>query len=76
MQSPRAVFLNAALLTPMHARTDPDEAATRETIEPDGWLYTGDVAVADEEGHFFVVDRKKDMIITGGCNVYRLQRQA
>ena len=45
-------------------------AATRETIEPDGWLHSGDVAVADEEGHFFVVDRKKDMIITSGYNVY------
>ena len=44
--------------------------ATAETIEPDGWLHTGDVAVADDEGHFFIVDRRKDMILTGGYNVY------
>ena len=44
--------------------------ATADTIEPDGWLHTGDVAVADDEGHFFIVDRRKDMILTGGYNVY------
>ena len=36
----------------------------------DGWLYTGDIARTDEDGFFFLVDRKKDMIITGGLNVY------
>jgi long-chain acyl-CoA synthetase len=36
----------------------------------DGWLYTGDIATMDEEGYFFIVDRKKDMIISAGCNVY------
>lgn len=36
----------------------------------DGWLYTGDVAKMDEDGYFYIVDRKKDMIITGGFNVY------
>ncbi|MDD7965344.1 class I adenylate-forming enzyme family protein [Actinomycetospora lemnae] len=44
--------------------------ATAETIEPDGWLHTGDVATMDATGHVFVVDRRKDMIITGGYNVY------
>ena len=36
----------------------------------DGWLYTGDLARKDEEGYFYIVDRKKDMIIVGGYNVY------
>jgi long-chain acyl-CoA synthetase len=36
----------------------------------DGWLYTGDIARMDEEGYFYIVDRKKDMIICGGYNVY------
>jgi len=42
---------------------------TRGTIR-DGWLYTGDLAVMDEEGYVNIVDRKKDMIVTGGENVY------
>jgi len=36
----------------------------------DGWLYTGDIARTDEDGYFFLLDRKKDMIITAGLNVY------
>lgn len=36
----------------------------------DGWLYTGDLARMDPEGYFYIVDRKKDMIIVGGYNVY------
>jgi long-chain acyl-CoA synthetase len=43
---------------------------TAETIDADGWLHTGDVAYANADGYFFVVDRLKDMIITGGYNVY------
>lgn len=45
-------------------------AATAEAIEPDGWLHTGDLAYASADGHFFVVDRLKDMIITAGYNIY------
>jgi long-chain acyl-CoA synthetase len=47
-----------------------NEDATRVAIEPDGWLHTGDIATRDDEGHFFIVDRMKDLIITGGFNVY------
>jgi long-chain acyl-CoA synthetase len=42
---------------------------TKKTIK-DGWLYTGDIGTMDEEGYFFIVDRKKDMIIAGGYNIY------
>jgi long-chain acyl-CoA synthetase len=42
---------------------------TAETIK-DGWLHTGDVGYVDDDGFFFIVDRKKDMIIRGGVNVY------
>ncbi len=47
-----------------------NEQATRDTIEPDGWLHTGDVASMDEDGCVFIVDRKKDMILVSGFNVY------
>lgn len=43
--------------------------ATEETIK-DGWLYTGDLGYMDDKGYFYVVDRKKDMIIAGGYNIY------
>ncbi|UYG96890.1 fatty acid--CoA ligase family protein [Cytobacillus firmus] len=45
----------------------PEETAA--TIR-DGWLYTGDLAKRDEEGYFYIVDRKKDLILVGGYNVY------
>jgi long-chain acyl-CoA synthetase len=45
----------------------PDETAVAIR---DGWLLTGDIATVDEEGYFTIVDRKKDMIITGGFNIY------
>ncbi|MCK5507040.1 MAG: long-chain fatty acid--CoA ligase [Desulfobacterales bacterium] len=45
----------------------PEETA--QTLK-DGWLHTGDIAKMDEEGYFYIVDRKKDMIISGGFNVY------
>lgn len=47
-----------------------NEQATKDTIEADGWLHTGDVASMDEDGCVFIVDRKKDMILTAGFNVY------
>jgi long-chain acyl-CoA synthetase len=46
------------------------EAKTRETIEPDGWMHTGDLASMDADGSIYIVDRLKDLIITAGFNVY------
>lgn len=47
-----------------------NDHATAETIESDGWLHTGDLARMDADGYLYVVDRKKDMILTAGYNVY------
>jgi long-chain acyl-CoA synthetase len=44
--------------------------ATAQAIDADGWFYTGDMARVDEDGYFFIVDRKKELIIRGGYNVY------
>ena len=44
--------------------------ATEEVIDADGWLHTGDIAIMTEDGFFKIVDRKKDMIIVSGFNVY------
>ncbi|MGE0082857.1 MAG: long-chain fatty acid--CoA ligase [Desulfococcaceae bacterium] len=43
---------------------------TDAVLTKDGWLHTGDIAKMDEDGYFFIVDRKKDLIICGGYNVY------
>lgn len=47
-----------------------NDEATRASIEPDGWLHSGDIATMDEDGFFTIVDRKTDMILTAGFNVY------
>ncbi len=47
-----------------------DEAKTREAIDPEGWMHTGDLATMDAEGYVNIVGRIKDMVIRGGENIY------
>lgn len=47
-----------------------------ENVLRDGWLYTGDLATVDEDGYIYLVDRKKDMIVTGGENVFSTEVEA
>ena len=49
-----------------------DEKATSEVLK-DGWLLTGDMAMQDKDGFYFLVDRKKDVIVSGGENIYPVQ---
>lgn len=49
-----------------------NEEATAETLK-DGWLFTGDMAMQDQDGFYFLVDRKKDVIVSGGENIYPVQ---
>lgn len=44
--------------------------ATQKTFDKDGWMHTGDIAKCDEDGYFYIIDRIKDMYISGGENVY------
>jgi len=50
-----------------------DPKATDEVLDDDGWLYTGDMAEKDEDGFIYLVDRKKDVVISGGENIYPVQ---
>jgi len=50
---------------------EPDE--TKKTIESDGWVHTGDLAMQDEEGYFYIVGRRKEMYISGGENIYPVE---
>ncbi len=50
---------------------EPDE--TKKTIEPDGWVHTGDLVMQDEEGYFYIVGRRKEMYISGGENIYPVE---
>ena len=50
-----------------------DPKATEEVLDDEGWLYTGDMAEYDEDGFIYLVDRKKDVVISGGENIYPVQ---
>jgi fatty-acyl-CoA synthase len=50
---------------------EPEE--TKKTIEPDGWVHTGDLANQDEDGYYYIVGRRKEMYISGGENIYPVE---
>ena len=52
-----------------------DPVKTAETIDKDGWCYSGDLAVIDEEGFIKITGRVKDMLIRGGENIYPINRK-
>jgi long-chain acyl-CoA synthetase len=60
------MFKGPMVMTGYHGNS----RATEETVRPDGWLHTGDIAIMDEDGYATIVDRKKDMIVTAGFKVY------
>jgi long-chain acyl-CoA synthetase len=64
-RSPGEICLSGANVTPGYWR---DPEATRELLK-NGWLHTGDIGFLDEDGHLFITDRKKDLIIKGGENI-------
>lgn len=65
-QAGEIVVRSAQVMLGYHGRPD----ATGEVLSADGWLRTGDVGLVDEEGYIFIVDRAKDMVISGGENIY------
>lgn len=71
--TPGELLLRGPNLTPGYWQ-DPEETA--KAIDPQGWLRTGDIVRCDEDGFFWIVDRKKDMYISGGENVYPAEIEA
>lgn len=61
------IVVSGPNVTPGYWRLD---EATKEAFDAEGWFRTGDIGYLDEEGYLYICDRKKDMIITGGENVY------
>ncbi|MEO3799577.1 long-chain fatty acid--CoA ligase [Nonomuraea sp. B1E8] len=70
---PGEVLIQGPNVTPGYWR---DPEATAAAFADDGWFRSGDVAVLDEDGHLYVVDRVKDMYISGGENVYPAEVEA
>ncbi|HME02271.1 MAG TPA: AMP-binding protein, partial [Solirubrobacteraceae bacterium] len=63
---PGEILVRGPNVTPGYINKPKETAAALR----DGWLCTGDIGVRDEQGYFYIVDRKKDMIVSGGFNVY------
>jgi fatty-acyl-CoA synthase len=71
VEVPRGTIGEVCILSPSNtAGYWQQPEATAKTIDPDGWLHTGDAGIMDDDGYVYIQDRIKDMIISGGENVY------
>jgi len=67
------IMTGPQLMLGYHAMPEETAHALRRRADEKLWLYTGDIAKMDEDGYFYIVDRKKDMVLIGGFNVYPVQ---